>query len=116
MNESAILSHYKINSLYPDAWPTSKEEEDSGDDGGLIPDPKPARINSKGRFSVLEPKRTSVPGAERTKDGLENLVQKDEPDPFGGSQSVVQTLRRQGVSIDTDGRLSAEHHRLTTDR
>ena len=66
MNESAILSHYKINSLHPDAWPTSKEEEDD-DDGGLIPDPKPARTNSKGRFSVLEPKRTSVPGARADK-------------------------------------------------
>jgi exocyst complex component 2 len=106
MNESAILSHYKIDSLFPNQWPTTKEEEDSDDDGSLIPDPKPARTNSKGRFSVLEPKRTSVPGAERTKDGLENLVQKDEPDPLGGSQSVIQTLRRQGVAIDTDGRLS----------
>ena len=30
--------------------------------------------------------------------------------PLAAASPVVQTLRRQGVSIDTDGRLSTESH------
>lgn len=103
---NAILNHYKIDSLFPAEWPSAKDAEDSSDDEGLLPPPKPARVTSKSRYSVLEPKRSSVPGAERTKDGLENLVQRDEPDPLGNSTSVIQTLRRQGVNIDGDSKLS----------
>jgi exocyst complex component 2 len=102
----AILNHYKIESLFPDEWPASKDADESSDDEGLLPAPKPARVTSRSRYSVLEPKRSSVPGAERTKDGLENLVQRDEPDPLGSSSSVIQTLRRRGVNIDGDSKLS----------
>jgi hypothetical protein len=79
---NAILNHYKIDTLFPAEWPASKDGEESSDDEGLLPAPKPQRVISKSRYSVLEPKRSSVPGAERTKDGLENLVQRDEPDPL----------------------------------
>jgi exocyst complex component 2 len=103
---NAILNHYKIDTLFPAEWPASKDGEESSDDEGLLPAPKPQRVISKSRYSVLEPKRSSVPGAERTKDGLENLVQRDEPDPLGNSSSVIQTLRRQGVNIDGDSKLS----------
>lgn len=100
------MSHYKIESLFPDEWPSSRDVEDSSEDEGLLPAPKPQRVASRSRYSVLEPKRSSVPGAERTKEGIENLVQRDEPDPLGQSSSVIQTLRRQGVDIDADSKLS----------
>lgn len=100
------MSHYKIESLFPDEWPSSRDAEDSSEDEGLLPAPKPQRVASRSRYSVLEPKRSSVPGAERTKEGIENLVQRDEPDPLGQSSSVIQTLRRQGVDIDADSKLS----------
>ena len=111
MATNALLNHYKINDPFPETWPADQDADDSNDDGDdgdetLIPDPKPRRRFSKSRYSVLEAKRTSVPGAERTKDGLENLVQKDEPDPLGRSPaSVIQTLRRRGVPVDQDSRL-----------
>ena len=38
-------------------------------------------------------------------DGLENLVQRDEPDPLGSTQSVVRILRQQGLPIQEDTRL-----------
>jgi exocyst complex component 2 len=104
---SAILNHYKIDNLFPNEWPDSKDAEDTSDDDGLLPAPKPPqRVTSRSRYSVLEPKRSSVPGAERSKEGVENLVQRDEPDPLGSSSSVIQTLRRQGVDIDADSKLS----------
>ena len=76
---------------------------------------------SKSRYSALERgirSRTSVPGSQKIGDGVENLVQQDEPDPLGlvgalgGSRgerergSVVQVLRQKGVPVDEDVRLS----------
>ena len=76
---------------------------------------------SKSRYSALERgirSRTSVPGSQKIGDGVENLVQQDEPDPLGlvGSSaggrgerergSVVQVLRQKGVPVDEDVRLS----------
>ena len=69
---------------------------------------------SRSRFSALERgirSRTSVPGSQKVSDGVESLVQQDEPDPLGlvgggGSGSVVQVLRQKGLPVDEDVRLS----------
>lgn len=110
MNEvDAILAHYKLgDNAFPVAWPTDKDLDDSDDEEGLVPEANTRKTGPpKSRYSVLEklPKRTSVPGAERTKDGLDNLVQRDEPDPLGKESSVIQTLRRKGIPVDSDGKL-----------
>jgi exocyst complex component 2 len=102
----SVLNHYKIDSLDPSVWPAEKDGEDSEDDGLLSPDQRPGRKISRSSYSVLERNshRISVLGAERTKDGRENLVQKDEADPLGGQLSVMQTLKRQGIPVDTDAK------------
>jgi exocyst complex component 2 len=109
MADSAVLvNHYKIDTLDPREWPAEKDLEDSSDEEGLMPPPQNSRKLSRSRYSILEGsfRRTSVPGAERTKDGLDNLVQKDEADPLGGSASVIQSLKREGMKIgDGDSRL-----------
>ena len=123
MADSDLLNHYKIDTLVPSAWPVEKDLEDSSDEELSAPTSKHGRKVSRSRYSVLEsPRRTSVPGAERSKDGVENLVQKDEPDPLGSSGSVIQSLRRQGMQIDDDSK-SRRHRqyprrktRLTTSR
>ena len=46
-----------------------------------------------------------MPGTEKTGDGVENLVQKDEPDPLGGRDSVVRILRHKGLPVEDDQRL-----------
>lgn len=70
---------------------------------------------SRSRYSVLErsgsDRRSLVPGSEKTRDGVENLVQKDEADPLGGTDSVVRALRQKGLPVEEDQRLR-EH--LTT--
>ncbi|KAF2401738.1 exocyst complex component Sec5 [Trichodelitschia bisporula] len=104
MIESTLLNHYKIDTLFPAEWPAGKDHDDSSED-----EQEPARITKrKSRFSVLDRNasyRSSIPGAERTKDGVENLVQKDEPDPLGGPQSVIQILRQRGLPIEEDSKL-----------
>lgn len=111
-SEATLLNHYKIGSLYPSEWPAEKDAEDSDDEGEQrqAAAPAPRRVSrAKSRYSVLErnPRaRTSVPGSQKTKDGVDNLVQKDEPDPLGGAGSVVQTLRARGLPVDEDLKLS----------
>lgn len=106
--ETKLLNHYKLPSLDPSEWPAEKDLEDSSDDE------RQAKValqhrGSKSRYSVLNrdaTSRSTVPGAERSKEGVENLVQKDEPDPLGGPQSVIQVLRMRGLPIEDDGKLS----------
>ncbi|KAF2101828.1 hypothetical protein NA57DRAFT_73268 [Rhizodiscina lignyota] len=107
--EATLLNHYKIDSLYPAEWPAEKDQEDSSDEEEQ---PKTLNANpvrrSKTRYSVLERnprQRASIPGSQKTKDGVENLVQKDEPDPLGGAGSVVQILRARGLPVEDDLKL-----------
>ena len=49
-------------------------------------------LEDRSRFS------RQIPGAERSKDGVETLVQKDEQDPLGMYPSVVQVLRARSLA------------------
>ena len=112
--ETTLLNHYNITTLFPSEWPAEKDV--SSDDDDELPKtstPNPSR-RSKSRYSVLERSgsyRRSLPGAEKTREGLENLVQKDEPDPLGASLSVVQVLRSRGLPVEDDMKLSRSIHR-----
>lgn len=106
--ETTLLNHYKLPSLNPSEWPVDKDFDDSSDDESL---PGLQKRKSKSRYSALNRNaglRSSVPGAERTKEGVENLVQKDEADPLGGPQSVIQLLRLRGLPVGDDGKLSMD--------
>ena len=43
-----------------------------------------------------------MPGAQKTRDGADNLVQRDEPDALGFGDSVVGELRLKGLSVEED--------------
>ena len=104
--ETTLLNHYKLPSLDPTEWPDDKNDEDSSDEEVVKIGTQ--RQTSKARYSALNRNattRSSVPGAERSKDGKESYVQKDEPDPLGGQQSVIQVLRMRGLPIEDDGKL-----------
>ncbi|KAF2732921.1 hypothetical protein EJ04DRAFT_577997 [Polyplosphaeria fusca] len=109
--EAKLLTKYGINTLYPAAWPDEKNSSDEEDEPQA-----PARTatiapirRSKSRYSVLEPRssylKKKIPGAEKTRDGVENLVQKDEGDPLGSYPSVVQVLRQRGLPVEDDVKL-----------
>lgn len=103
--DTTLLNHYKISTLYPSQWPENKDKDDSSDEEVI---PGLNKRKSKSRYSALSRNaRASVPGAERSKDGVENLVQNDEIDPLGGPQTVIQVLRQRGVPVEDDSRLRA---------
>lgn len=111
-HEHTLLNHYNITTLFPTAWPAEKDESDASEDEQLRSKPQTGRLahqRSNSRYSVLarstSDRRSLVPGSEKTGDGLENLVQKDEPDPLGGPDSVVRILRHKGLPVEEDQRL-----------
>lgn len=123
-----ILNHYNISTPFPIAWPAEKDDSEPSDDERLVrshPGLGAASHSrtashsraashtnirrSKSRYSVLErsgtDRRSLVPGSEKTREGVENLVQRDEADPLGGTDSVVRTLRQKGLPVEEDQRL-----------
>jgi exocyst complex component 2 len=103
--EDTLKNHYKIQTLDLSEWPAEKDQEDSSDEEII---PALSKRKSKSRYSALSRNatlRSSILGAERSKEGVENLVQKDEPDPLGGPQSVISVLRQRGIPIEDDSRL-----------
>ncbi|RAR04849.1 exocyst complex component sec5 [Stemphylium lycopersici] len=108
--ETEILNKYNLTTLYPAAWP---EEKDAADEDDVFDEPTPKATQkpirrSQSRYSILEPSSRfsrQIPGAERSKDGVETLVQKDEQDPLGMYPSVVQVLRAKNVQVEDDIKL-----------
>lgn len=108
--EPAVLNHYNIVTPYPTGWPTEKDESDTSEDENLSNGVAKVGVRrSRSRYSALErngiDRRSHVPGSEKTGDGVENLVQKDEADPLGGPNSVVRVLRQKGLAVEDDQRL-----------
>ena len=104
-----ILNHYNIAEPYPTEWPAEKDSDVSEDEKPTRIAPRLAHRKSRSRYSALEPgrsdRRSLVPGSEKTRDGVENLVQRDEADPLGATDSVVRVLRQKGLPVDNDTRL-----------
>ncbi|KAF2122190.1 exocyst complex component Sec5-domain-containing protein [Lophiotrema nucula] len=108
--ETTLTNHYRIPTLFPATWPAEKDDDSDDSDTATASSVKPAQPvrRSKSRYSVLETSgsfRRSVPGAQKTRDGVENLVQKDEGDPLGTFPSVVQVLRQRGLPVEEDVKL-----------
>lgn len=110
--ETQLLNKYNIPSLFPSQWPEEKNNSsDSEDDAPAVRRPQtlPPPGRRKSRFSVLETSGSFTrkrDGVEKTKEGVENLVQKDEQDPLGTYPSVVQVLRQRGLQVEDDVKLS----------
>ena len=116
-DDQVILTHYGVATQFPTQWPTEKDDSEGSEaEGDKQEKPRRPDINnrvqnrrSKSRYSILEragtQRRSVVPGAERTKDGVENLVQKDEADPLGAPDSVVRALRQKAIRVEDDQQL-----------
>ena len=116
-----ILNHYNISTPYPTEWPPEKDDSDGSEDekpnnekGGLAV-PRAKTRYSALEYSGTERRRSLVPGSEKTRDGVENLVQKDEADPLGTTGSVVRVLMQRGYPVEEDQlfRRSGRAHSLT---
>ena len=112
-DEHTILNHYNLNNPFPTAWPAEKDESDASEDeitaSGLS---KTAIRRSRSRYSALQSngsdRRGFVPGSQKLRNGHENLVQKDEPDPLGVTDSVLRALRQKGLPVEEDQHLSED--------
>jgi exocyst complex component 2 len=106
--ERTILEHYQLSSPYPLEWPAEKDLSDFSEEEEEVK-PRAGVRRSKSRYSALErvasDRRSLVPGSQKTGDGVENLVQRDEPDPLGTTESVVRILRQLGLPVADDTRL-----------
>lgn len=107
--ERTVLEHYNLSTAYPVEWPAEKDQSDASDEEELPKTRNGAARRSKSRYSVLEraagDRKSILPGLQQTKDGRENLVQRDEPDPLGSTESVVRILRQLGLPVNDDTRL-----------
>ena len=106
--ERTILEHYQLSSPYPLEWPAEKDLSDLSEEEEQVK-PRAGVRRSKSRYSALErvasDRRSLVPGSQKSGDGVENLVQRDEPDPLGTTESVVRILRQLGLPVADDTRL-----------
>ncbi len=104
-----VLDHYGLSTPYPEKWPAEKDLSDASDDENPSVEGVGRVRRSRSRYSALErstsDRKTLVPGSQKTEEGLENLVQKDEPDPLGNADSVVRILKQQGMPVQEDARL-----------
>lgn len=104
--ERAVQDFYQVQSLNPLEWPADKNNDsDVSEDENVK-----KKINRrKSRYQALEravsTRSSIIPGSESSASGVSNLVQRDEPDPLGTTDSVVQTLKRMGLPIQEDIRL-----------
>lgn len=111
--ERTVLEYYQLTTPYPLEWPEEKDaseaSEDEDDESSKAAASRIAMRRSKSRFSALErvasDRRSFLPGSQKTGDGVENLVQRDEPDPLGNGDSVIRIVRTLGLPIQDDVKL-----------
>ncbi|EON97504.1 putative exocyst complex component sec5 protein [Phaeoacremonium minimum UCRPA7] len=103
--ERTVLEYYQVSNPYPVEWPAEKNNSDASDEE----DTKSKLNRRKSRYQALEravSNRSSViPGQEKSANGVGNIVQKDEPDPLGTTDSVVRTLKQLGLPLQDDPKL-----------
>ena len=114
-DEHTILNHYNLANPFPTTWPTEKDDSDDSEEEKAASNVKSGIRRSKSRYSALErggsdARKSLVPGSQKLRDGQENLVQKDESDPLGASDSVVRILRHKGLPVEDDARLSVDNY------
>ncbi|KAL1620545.1 Exocyst complex component S5 [Neofusicoccum ribis] len=105
--ERQLLEHYNLKTLYPSEWPQEKDDAEDSDDDAQPSRQSAAIVRRRSRYSVLERSgvRSNVLNTEKTKEGVDTLVQKDEADPLGNASSVVNVLRQRGLPVEDDLKL-----------
>ena len=103
-----VLEFYQLSTPFPTEWPADKDKSD-GSDSEQEQQKKQKLNRRKSRYQALERavsnRASIISGSETSANGVSNLVQRDEPDPLGTTDSVVRTLRQLGVPIQDDPRL-----------
>lgn len=101
--ERKVLEFYQLPNPYPNEWPAEKDEADALGEG-LAPGAMENRRLSRyeALASAVNERRSMMPGPDS---GASNVVQKDEADPLGATESVVRSLKQMGLPVQDDSRL-----------
>src|SRR3954452_17371260 len=104
--ERKVLDFYGTSTPFPTEWPPDKENDSDASEEENVK----KKINRrKSRYQALEravsTRSSIIPGSESSASGVSNLVQRDEPDPLGTTESVVRTLKQLGLPLQDDTRL-----------
>ncbi|KAI0132136.1 exocyst complex component Sec5 [Xylariales sp. AK1849] len=102
----SVLEFYGLSTPFPTEWPVDKNNSDASDSEEEQKRQKVQR--RKSRYQALEraaSRASVITGSEKSISGVSSLTNKDEPDPLGGTDSVVRALRQFGVPIQDDNRL-----------
>ncbi|RKF64250.1 Exocyst complex component SEC5 [Erysiphe neolycopersici] len=106
--EFEVLSQYQLKTPFPTEWPADKDLSDESDNEENEHAPNLPQ-KSKPRYSALiraAGNRKSVARTSQRADyTLENLLQRDEPDPLGSTDSVVGKLKNLGLPVQDNIRL-----------
>lgn len=102
-----VLEFYGLSTDFPTEWPSDKDKSDASDSEEETKKLKQKQNiqRRKSRYQALEravSTRSSVMGGDKS---VNSLLSRDEPDPLGGSDSVVRSLIQFGVPIKEDTRL-----------
>ncbi|KAK4454419.1 exocyst complex component Sec5-domain-containing protein [Podospora aff. communis PSN243] len=105
-SERTVLDFYQVSTQYPTEWPAEKDKDSDVSEDESVK----KKINRrKSRYQALEravsTRSSVIPGSESSASGVSNLVQRDEPDPLGTTDSVVRTLKQLGLPLQDDTRL-----------
>lgn len=100
--ERTVLDFYQLPNPYPSEWPAEKDEADAGEDTASA-NPENRRLSRyQALATAVNERRSMISGPDG---GVNNLVQKDEADPLGSTDSVVRSLKQMGLPIQDDPRL-----------
>lgn len=101
-DERTILEYYELPTAYPSEWPA---EKDFDLDDGWADEQDPKQQRRQSRYEALESAFGGRKSFVEGQGGLGSLVQKDEADPLGTSESVVRSLKQLGLPVQEDARL-----------
>lgn len=96
-SEAALLKHYRLQDPFPDAWSDPVEDLQ-------VKQRKQFRASTT-RYSILQEQGISASLKGLAGEQYTAFVPEDEPDPLGGTNSVVRSLRERGLAVDENTRL-----------
>ncbi len=112
--ERTVLEFYQLPSSYPYEWPAEKDAEDAATDETDAWGSNKRTSRYQALESAVNERRSFLNNADG-KGGMNNLVQRDEPDPLGSSDSVVRSLKNLGLPMQDDIRLRMYPTAASTD-
>lgn len=102
--ERTVLEFYQLPSPYPSEWPAEKDAEDAATDQTDAWGSNKRTSRYQALESAVNERRSFLNNSD-VKGGMNSLVQRDEPDPLGSSDSVVRSLKNLGLPVQDDIRL-----------